>query len=216
MQRLTRSSLWMRGRGVGLAAGLMAVTLPSGLLMGGQLAGRQTGPSERHSRSRAVQAVPDRSRPHWGRPDLASLTLLRHAVADEANRTFTAVAGCDARARAEEPTDRSTGFRRCAFSSLARAGTAGGLNGRMLLSLSGQAPRGCARLVRLLAGASLTLGNASQGTLRHVLGRARWPDVRAAARWIRASARIARRVAASPRWAPACVARRSADSQSAA
>src|SRR5919108_4258645 len=106
MQRLTRSSLWMRGRGVGLAAGLMAVTLPSGLLMGGQLAGRQTGPSERHSRSRAVQAVPDRSRPHWGRPDLASLKLLRDAVAEEANRTFAAVAGGDARARGGGPGGR--------------------------------------------------------------------------------------------------------------
>jgi hypothetical protein len=207
---------WMRGRGVGLAAGLMAITLPSGLLMGGQLARLQAGPSEPHSGLRARQAGPDRSRPHWCRPDLASVKLLRHAVAEDANRTLAAVAGCDARARADQPRDRSSGFRRCAFSSLARAGTAGGLNGRMLFSLSGQAPRECARLVRLLAGASLTLGNASQGTLRHVLGRARWPDVRAASRWIRASARIARGVAASPRWAPACVARRSADSPLAA
>jgi hypothetical protein len=141
----------------------------------------------------------------WGRPQRASLNLMRRAVADEAGRTQRGLAPCERQPRPATQIALRAGYRACAFLTLARTGASGRTNGTMLLNLGrdGDAPSSCATLIGALAGTSLQLGQIAEATLREV-GSTAWADLRAESRAIRGAANEARRVARSQTWSVAC------------
>jgi hypothetical protein len=155
--------------------------------------------------ARATEAAPPVAR--WSTADAASVLLLRRAVLTEARHVIPALARCEARGRAAADAIRSRTYLRCALRPLARAGSSGTLNGRMLLSIAGAnrpAPR-CELLIRSLAGAAAVLGMLARAALREqISAHTPWPGTSRASRAIRSLARDDLRLSQARAWRQAC------------
>jgi hypothetical protein len=196
---LTQGAL-PRALGLALALGLglaLALTLA--------LAPRTPTPPQTATTAPPGRDTPQASTTRWGRPQQASLNVLRRAITQEADRTQRGLAPCERQSHLTAQSAYRIRYRACAFLPLARTGASAHANGVMLMGLandSNPAPP-CRRFIDALAGTSLVLGQIAQATLRDETS-ATWAELQAASRAIRGMASDARRAAHARWWSLAC------------
>jgi hypothetical protein len=194
----------LRSNRYGIAVGAALVVAPLSLLA---TTTRSTPRPAAVSPARATAAAAPSPVARWSAADAASVLLLRYVVIAEAQHVIPALAHCEARGRATANAVRGRTYVRCALRPLARVGSSGTLNSRMLFRIGGgnrPGPR-CQLLIRSLAGAAAVLGMLARATLREeISAQTPWPDTSRASRAIRSLASDNLRLAHARAWRQAC------------